>query len=119
MTCITVRHRRRSTCCLPCGLITKAASKRHGQPQLAKFCLAPTNGDPQKMSDYVKPEALIGSMIESGAAKANLPSVDLLLRGALAGAYLAFVTSMAFLIAAQTGQFIVGALVFPAGFALI
>jgi formate transporter len=71
------------------------------------------------MSDYVKPEALIGSMIESGTSKASLPAADLLVRGALAGAYLAFVTSMAFLIAAQTGQFIVGALLFPAGFALI
>lgn len=70
------------------------------------------------MSDYIKPEALVGSMIDSGTSKATLPAVDLLLRGTLAGAYLAFVTSMAFLIAAQTGQFIVGALVFPAGFAL-
>jgi formate transporter len=60
------------------------------------------------MSDYIKPEALVGSMIESGTSKATLPAVDLLLRGGLAGAYLAFVTSMAFQITAQTGQFIVG-----------
>jgi formate/nitrite transporter len=71
------------------------------------------------MSDYVKPEALLVSMIDSGTSKATIPTADLLVRGALAGAYLAFVTSMAFLISAQTGQFIVGALLFPAGFALI
>lgn len=71
------------------------------------------------MSDYVKPEAVVAGMIESGRSKATLPAADLLVRGALAGAYLAFVTSMAFLVAAQTGQFIVGALLFPAGFALI
>jgi formate/nitrite transporter len=71
------------------------------------------------MSDYVKPEAMVVSMIESGRSKATLPAVDLLIRGALAGAYLAFVTSMALLIAAQTGKFVVGALLFPAGFALI
>ncbi|MEA2729576.1 MAG: hypothetical protein QOF70_4051, partial [Acetobacteraceae bacterium] len=35
------------------------------------------------MSDYVKPEALIGSMIESGTSKASLPAADLLVRGAL------------------------------------
>ena len=71
------------------------------------------------MSDYVKPAQIVGSMIESGVIKARLPAADLLVRAILAGAYLAFVTSMAFLVAAQTGQFIVGALLFPAGFALI
>ena len=71
------------------------------------------------MSDYVKPAVVVDNMIESGIVKAALPTLDLLVRGALAGAYLAFVTSMAFLIGAQTGQFVVGALLFPAGFALI
>ena len=71
------------------------------------------------MSDYVKPAQIVANMIESGLIKARLPALDLLIRGALAGAYLAFVTSMAFLVAAQTGQFIVGAVLFPAGFALI
>ncbi len=71
------------------------------------------------MSDYVKPAAVADAMVESGVVKAALPILDLLVRGGLAGAYLAFVTSMAFLLFAQTGQFVVGALLFPAGFALI
>ena len=71
------------------------------------------------MSDYVKPAAIADAMVESGVVKAALPMLDLLVRGGLAGAYLAFVTSMAFLLFAQTGQFVVGALLFPAGFALI
>ena len=71
------------------------------------------------MSDYVKPAAIVDAMVESGVVKAALPMLDLLVRGGLAGAYLAFVTSMAFLLFAQTGQFVVGALLFPAGFALI
>ena len=71
------------------------------------------------MADYVKPAQIVGNMVESGVVKAGLTPLDLLLRGALAGAYLGFVTSMAFLVAAQTGQFIAGALLFPAGFALI
>ena len=71
------------------------------------------------MSDYVKPGVVLDNMIESGVIKAELPAVETLVRAGLAGAYLAFVTSMAFLIAAQTGQFVVGALLFPAGFALI
>ena len=71
------------------------------------------------MSDYVKPSVVVGNMIESGVVKAELPALETIIRGILAGAYLAFVTSMAFLLAAQTGQFVVGALLFPAGFALI
>ena len=71
------------------------------------------------MSDYVKPSLIVSSMVEAGLVKARLPVLDLLIRSALAGAYLAFVTSMAFLLFAQTGQFVVGALLFPAGFALI
>ena len=71
------------------------------------------------MADYIKPAQVIGNMVEAGVVKAALSPLDLLVRGALAGSYLAFVTSMAFLVAAQTGQFIVGALLFPAGFALI
>ena len=71
------------------------------------------------MADYVRPAQVVGSMVEAGVIKASLPKLDLLIRGALAGAYLAFVTSMAFLVAAQTGTFVAGALLFPAGFALI
>jgi formate/nitrite transporter len=71
------------------------------------------------LSDYVKPAVILDNMIESGLVKARLPTLDLLVRAMLAGSYLAFVTSMAFLLAGQTGQFVVGALLFPAGFALI
>ena len=71
------------------------------------------------MSDYVKPAAVLDNLVEAGIVKANLPAMETLVRSVLAGAYLAVVTSMAFLLAAQTGQFVVGALLFPAGFALI
>ncbi len=71
------------------------------------------------MADYIKPAQTIGNMVEAGATKASLSAGDLLVRSALAGACLGFVTSLALLIAGQTGQFVAGALVFPAGFALI
>ena len=71
------------------------------------------------MSDYVKPAAILDNMIEASVIKCRLPAIDLLVRAALAGAYLGFVTSMAFLIAGQTKQFVVGAAFFPAGFAII
>ncbi len=71
------------------------------------------------MADYIKPAQTIRNIVEAGVVKAALPPLDLLIRGALAGAFLGFATSMAFLAGAQTGQPIVGALLFPAGFAII
>ena len=71
------------------------------------------------MADYIKPAQTVRNIVDAGVIKAALPPVDLLIRGALAGAFLGFATSMAFLAGAQTGQPIVGALLFPAGFAII
>ena len=71
------------------------------------------------MADYIKPAQTVGNMVEAGVVKAGLSALDLLIRGALAGAFLGFVTTVAFLAGAQTGQPIVGALLFPAGFAII
>ena len=71
------------------------------------------------MGDYIKPADVVSAIVDAGVIKSRLSAIDLLVRGGLAGAYLGFVTSMAFLIAGQTGQFVIGALLFPAGFALI
>ncbi|MBO1358837.1 formate/nitrite transporter family protein [Acetobacter sacchari] len=71
------------------------------------------------MADYVKPSVILDNMIEAACLKAALPAKDVLIRAMLAGAYLSFATTLAFLVAAQTGQFIVGAVLFPAGFVLI
>src|ERR1700689_1591468 len=58
-------------------------------------------------------------MVQSGVAKAQLGPFDLLVRGALSGALLGFATSLAVGAAVQTGQPIVGALIFPVGFVMI
>ena len=69
--------------------------------------------------DYVGPRAVFAAMVNAGTAKARLPTRDLLLRGALSGALLGTATSFALGAAVQTGQSIVGALVFPTGFVMI
>jgi formate transporter len=69
--------------------------------------------------DYVKPAEIAGQMLTAGAAKANLPAKQLLVRGMLAGAYLAVATSMSVTAAVQTGQWIVGAMIFPFGLCLV
>jgi formate/nitrite transporter len=68
---------------------------------------------------YVKPEQVVETMIQTGAAKSNLNLSQLLLRGFLGGALLGFATTLAFTATVQTKLGIVGALLFPVGFVMI
>ncbi len=69
--------------------------------------------------DSLKPPAIVAAMIQAGATKAGLPPGDLLIRGMLSGALLGIATSLALGAAVQTGQLLVGALIFPVGFVMI
>ncbi|MGG6313608.1 formate/nitrite transporter family protein [Paenibacillus macerans] len=69
--------------------------------------------------DYVKPGEVLGSMIETGENKAKLSILQMLVKGFLGGAILAFATTLAFTATQQTTLGIVGALVFPVGFVMI
>lgn len=68
---------------------------------------------------YVKPAEVLNTMIESGAAKASLSTGQMLIRGFLAGAILAFATTLAFTATIQTGSGLAGAIIFPVGFVII
>jgi formate transporter len=69
--------------------------------------------------DSLKPADIVDNMIQAGTAKAGLGAFDLLVRGTLSGALLGFATSLAIGATVQTGQVIVGALIFPVGFVMI
>ena len=69
--------------------------------------------------DSLQPTAITEAMIQAGATKATLPPSDLLIRGTLSGALLGIATSLALTAAVQTGQLLVGALIFPVGFVMI
>ncbi len=69
--------------------------------------------------DYVKPVDVASAMVETGRRKLDLSPTDLLIRGALAGSILGAATSLALTGAVQTGQPLVGALIFPVGLILI
>ena len=69
--------------------------------------------------DYVKPADVAAAMVNTGRNKLALSPIDLVIRGGLAGAILAAATSLAITGAVQTGQPLVGALVFPVGLILI
>src|ERR1700683_4465147 len=69
--------------------------------------------------DYVKPADVAVAMAETGKRKLALAPRDLLIRGILSGAILGIATSLAVTGAVQTGQPIVGALIFPVGIGAI
>src|SRR5215831_19851627 len=69
--------------------------------------------------DYVNPSELITDAVRAAKRKASLGAHDMLLRGALAGAFLGFATSLVFMVQAQGVPPIVGALLFPVGFVIL
>ena len=69
--------------------------------------------------DYVNPSELIAEAVRAAKRKSQLGVHDMLLRGALAGAFLGFATSMVFMVQTQGVPPIVGALLFPAGFVIL
>jgi formate/nitrite transporter len=69
--------------------------------------------------DYIGLSEVTESFVSNGAAKLRLPVGQLLLRGVLSGALLGFATTVAFTANAQGLPPIVGALLFPVGFAMI
>src|SRR5918998_5313167 len=68
---------------------------------------------------YIKPDAVVDTMVQAGQTKANLAVKDWLIRGFLSGALLGYATTLAFTAAGQTGVPFAGALVFPVGFVMI
>jgi formate transporter len=69
--------------------------------------------------DSLKPADIVANMVQAGATKSQLGPLDLLIRGCLSGALLGFATSLAIGATVQTGQPLVGALIFPVGFVII
>ena len=69
--------------------------------------------------DYVNPPELIVEVLRAARRKSELGVGDMLLRGALAGAFLGFATSLVFVVQTQGVPPIVGALLFPVGFMIL
>src|SRR5579864_9381532 len=69
--------------------------------------------------DYVNPRDTINEVRQVAVRKASLPTGQMLLRGALAGALLGYATSLAMVINSQGLPPIVAALCFPVGFVML
>ena len=68
---------------------------------------------------YVKPAELITSMIDAGESKILMSTRDTLIRSFMGGAMLTLGAAFAVTVSTQTGQPLIGALLFPAGFVLL
>ncbi len=71
------------------------------------------------MTDYVSPKDVVREAVDLAARKAALSVQDMLIRGALSGAFLAFATSLVFTVNSQGLPPIVGAILFPVGFVIL
>jgi formate/nitrite transporter len=69
--------------------------------------------------DHVRPAEMLSEVLRVADTKAKLPIRDMLLRGALAGAFLGFATSLAMVVTSQGLPPIVGAVFFPVGFVML
>lgn len=65
---------------------------------------------------YVTPEEYARKMVDAGEAKMKMSAKDTLIRAYMAGAILALAAAFAVTIAVNTGNFLIGALLFPVGF---
>jgi len=69
--------------------------------------------------DYVNPKELVQEIVAFAKKKSELSIADMLLRGSLAGVFLGFATSLAFVANAEGLPAIVGAILFPVGFVML
>ncbi|MFI5714354.1 formate/nitrite transporter family protein [Nocardia sp. NPDC051750] len=68
---------------------------------------------------YLEPTAFVGKMIDAGEAKAFMSTRDTVIRAYMAGAILALAAAFAVTITVQTGEALLGAVLFPVGFCLL
>ncbi|MBQ4825849.1 MULTISPECIES: formate/nitrite transporter family protein [unclassified Leisingera] len=68
---------------------------------------------------YLKPHELAEAMVEAGASKVGLSAKDTLIRAYMAGAILALAAGFAVTVTVNTGNPLIGALLFPVGFCML
>lgn len=68
---------------------------------------------------YVTPQEFASKMIDAGESKIFMSTKDTLIRSYMAGAILALAAAFAVTITVNTGQPLVGALLFPVGFSML
>lgn len=65
---------------------------------------------------YIQPSEFAAKMVDAGESKVFMSTKDTLIRAYMAGAILALAAAFAVTVAVNTGNFLIGALLFPVGF---
>lgn len=68
---------------------------------------------------YLAPAEFVTKMVDAGESKIHMSTRDTLIRGYMAGAILALAAVFAITVAVNTGNFLVGSLLFPVGFIML
>ena len=68
---------------------------------------------------YLAPTEFVTKMIDAGESKIFMSTRDTLIRSYMAGAILSLAAAFAVTVTVQTGQPLVGAMLFPVGFILL
>lgn len=68
---------------------------------------------------YLNPSEYVRKMVDAGEAKVFMSTRDTVIRAYMAGAILALAAAFAVTVTVQTGQPVVGALLFPVGFCML
>ncbi|NUP27528.1 MAG: formate/nitrite transporter family protein [Nocardia sp.] len=68
---------------------------------------------------YLKPADFVGEMIDAGETKAFMSTRDTVIRAYMAGAILALAAAFAVTVTVQTGEALLGAVLFPVGFCML
>src|ERR1700753_3502418 len=78
-----------------------------------------TQGNKGNLMSYLVPSEFVTKMVDAGEAKVFMSTRDTVIRAYMAGAILALAAWFAVTINTNTGQPIVGALLFPVGFVML
>ncbi|MBT5939127.1 MAG: formate/nitrite transporter family protein, partial [Rhodospirillaceae bacterium] len=68
---------------------------------------------------YIAPAEFATKMVDAGESKIFMSTKDTLIRAFMAGAILALAAAFAVTVAVNTGNFLIGALLFPVGFCIL
>ena len=68
---------------------------------------------------YVSPPEFVSKMVDAGESKIFMSTRDTVIRAYMAGAILALAAAFAVTITVQTGNPLIGALLFPVGFCML
>ena len=86
---------------------------------IGRFFIVFLTGLGETVMSYLVPSEFVTKMVDAGESKIFMSTKDTLIRAFMAGAILALAAAFAITITVQTGQPLLGAVLFPVGFCML